>query len=188
MNTMGSHDNPYSYDDYQVMESSNSWPGGWVLREGTIFYITADGSVERDTEGCILGTVANPFSATAYSEMCSQGTWEGGYVSQGGDILYYPGLGDGGSGDGCGCGCGCGCGSGHGNILSGDDTIMVNGVEIDFSWGEGTVQNGGSVTINSVTGGSATGEWERGYTIVFTVNKTGSTDIYNYSIPEIYRV
>lgn len=203
METIGSFSNPYLYSDYQTMSNDGTWNGGWVIRDPGSnnerkSYITADGCEENDSPEGILGSQQNPFSYVAYSEMISHGTWTGGWILNNNDCEYMPAQGEG--GEGCGCGCGCGSIYGYGNILGGNDHMVMHLIEFDFTWEDGTATNGVEVHIGaklydaSIDSVSVKWTWNGNYTILFSVSyrhiakNTRNTMESSYHIPEFYRV
>ena len=139
--------------------------------------------------------------------MLSAGTWNGGYVDNDGNILYYNSDGmhdnDGDEGCGCACGeaCGCdsgegcdcgsgeGCGCGYGLILAGVGTVIIRGVDIDFTWDDGSLKDGVNVSIMPIdANGVVSCEWKGNYKITFSLTMTGSTDTIDFFIPEVYRL
>ena len=137
------------------------------------------------------GTISNPYTMAEFEELADAGLWQGGYVRHGagpGSIIYHRSYDD----QNAASGCGSGCGSiyGNGNILSGSDRVIINGITIFFSWSEGTANNGVGVTIDSVDGYAfVEWAWIGNYTIRISSTKPGiTTDTYDYPIPEFYRV
>lgn len=168
-NEKGTYSNPYTYEEFEDLLNEGNWNGGHVIYEGVTYYYNHDGIQGSDgCDGC---------------NGCGEGS----------------GCGCGcgcGCGEGCGCGCGCGCGEGCGcgcgywRILSGTGYVIIRGVSIDFSWGNGTSKEEVTITIDNVSdGGFASAEWDEGedYKIIISCTRGGSTDTCSYIIPDVFR-
>lgn len=191
--TKGTREVPFTKAEYDKLVNDSSWTGGWVSRDNTTVYITCQGKVEQDVNGCALGSKENPFSEQAYCEMNSRDEFVGGCVQFLGvdePSYRYPsgvsepeGSGCGsasGCGCGSGCGSGCGCGSGRGRLTPGSEVIALPGGDcITVSWNDD-----GKVTVLGPNGEKISDVEGDGYDIMI---QYGGFHI-RYTIPEFYRV
>ncbi len=84
MFSLGSYDNPYSKDQFNILKNSGEWRGGWVQSPFELSYYTKNSTQYR---GDMKRGYPVPY--VIYEEMLSRGYWDGGWVGTSSSPNYY---------------------------------------------------------------------------------------------------